>query len=224
MAMSRSLGGTSFTRRSPMKISPAVASSSPAMRRSAVVFPQPDGPTRTVNCLSGISRVSSFTAVTAPNFLVTPASCTLATRSPPVTTRGSWGKIPVPFGLSSIPYPLLPRLSPGQPLLEFVNHRNRRGIHFAQHGQVPADEIADQYRRQQPGQLPCPGRMHLIEPARPRQCQIPGDRCPQRQPRRLDRVPENDHVQQAAQRVIQAPAYRLIVVQLRQGVPDRERL
>src|SRR5881397_2480959 len=65
-----------------------------------------------------------------------------------------------------MPYPLLPQLSPGQPLLEFVNHGNRRGIHSAQHGQVPADEIADQYRREQPGQLSCPGRTHLIEPAR----------------------------------------------------------
>ena len=74
MAMSRSLGGTSFTRRSPMKMSPALASSSPAMSRSAVVFPQPDGPTSTVNCLSGISSDTSFTAVTAPNFLVTRSS------------------------------------------------------------------------------------------------------------------------------------------------------
>ena len=49
MAMSRSFGGRSFTTRSPIEIVPAVISSSPAMDRSAVDLPQPDGPTRTMN-------------------------------------------------------------------------------------------------------------------------------------------------------------------------------
>ena len=49
MAMSRSFGGRSLTTRSPIEIVPAVISSSPAMDRSAVDLPQPDGPTRTMN-------------------------------------------------------------------------------------------------------------------------------------------------------------------------------
>src|SRR6266436_5897794 len=58
MAMSRSLGGRSLTTRSPMAISPAVISSSPATMRSVVVLPQPDGPTSTMNSLSRIVRRS----------------------------------------------------------------------------------------------------------------------------------------------------------------------
>src|SRR5439155_9651032 len=82
MAMSRSFGETSFTSRSPMRISPEVASSSPATIRSAVVLPQPDGPTRTRNSLSRISRLTLLTAMTFLNVLVrfrrvTPAIDTL---------------------------------------------------------------------------------------------------------------------------------------------------
>src|SRR3990170_2036295 len=47
--MSRSLGGTSLTTRSPMRRVPSEISSSPAIIRRLVVFPQPDGPTRTMN-------------------------------------------------------------------------------------------------------------------------------------------------------------------------------
>src|SRR5262252_6757024 len=60
MAMSRSLGGRSFTTLSPMAISPAVISSSPATMRRVVVLPQPDGPTRTMNSLSRIVRLTSL--------------------------------------------------------------------------------------------------------------------------------------------------------------------
>ena len=42
--MSRSLGGTVLTTRSPMRIVPSVIVSRPATIRSAVVFPHPDGP------------------------------------------------------------------------------------------------------------------------------------------------------------------------------------
>src|SRR3954466_4892074 len=67
--MSRSLGGRSFTSRSPMWISPAVISSSPASIRSVVVLPQPDGPTRTMNSLSRMWRFTSLTACTSSYFL-----------------------------------------------------------------------------------------------------------------------------------------------------------
>src|ERR1019366_5809453 len=63
--MSRSLGGTSFTRTSPIMMSPDVASSRPATIRSAVVFPHPEGPTRTMNSLSLMSRLRLSTALTS---------------------------------------------------------------------------------------------------------------------------------------------------------------
>ena len=45
-----------------MTSSPSVMSSSPATIRSAVDFPQPDGPTRIMNSPSPISRFMSLTA------------------------------------------------------------------------------------------------------------------------------------------------------------------
>src|SRR6185436_9599967 len=69
MAMSRSFGGRSLTTRSPMTISPAVISSSPATIRSVVDLPQPDGPTSTMNSLSRMWRFTSLTAWTSSYFL-----------------------------------------------------------------------------------------------------------------------------------------------------------
>src|SRR5882672_98579 len=62
MAMSRSLGGTSFTTSPPIRISPSVMSSRPAIMRSVVVLPQPEGPTSTTNSLSAMSRSMPRTA------------------------------------------------------------------------------------------------------------------------------------------------------------------
>src|SRR6266508_77392 len=78
MAMSRSLGGRSLTTRSPMAISPEVISSRPATMRSVVVLPQPDGPTRTMNSLSRIVRLTSLTACTSSYFLLSSFSTTCA--------------------------------------------------------------------------------------------------------------------------------------------------
>src|SRR5581483_9799791 len=56
----------------PIQISPEVISSNPAIMRSVVDLPQPDGPTRTTNSSSSISRSMPFTAWTLPsNALVT---------------------------------------------------------------------------------------------------------------------------------------------------------
>jgi hypothetical protein len=66
MAMSRSLGGRSLTTRSPIEIVPPVISSRPAIIRSAVDFPHPDGPTNTMNSPSGTSSDSESTALTLP--------------------------------------------------------------------------------------------------------------------------------------------------------------
>ena len=55
--MLRSFGVRSFTTRSPIRSSPSLISSSPATIRSAVVLPQPDGPTRTISSPSLISEI-----------------------------------------------------------------------------------------------------------------------------------------------------------------------
>ena len=60
--MSRSFGALSFTTSSPIRSSPSVMSSSPAIIRSAVDLPQPDGPTRITNSPSLISKFMSRTA------------------------------------------------------------------------------------------------------------------------------------------------------------------
>src|SRR5688500_14847012 len=66
MATSRSRGARSVTSRSPIQTRPSVASSRPAIRRSSVDLPQPDGPTRTRNSPSSIRRETSSTATTSP--------------------------------------------------------------------------------------------------------------------------------------------------------------
>src|SRR5947209_10991536 len=71
---------------------PALASSSPATRRRQVVLPHPEGPTRTVNCLSGISSVTLLTATTVPNCLLTCSSNTLAIVRPPAAAQSLHGR------------------------------------------------------------------------------------------------------------------------------------
>jgi hypothetical protein len=60
--MSRSFGGTSLTTVPPIRMSPSVISSSPAIMRSVVDLPQPEGPTSTTNSLSAMSRSMPRTA------------------------------------------------------------------------------------------------------------------------------------------------------------------
>src|ERR1700742_1172321 len=60
--MSRSRGARSLTTSPPMRSSPSLMSSSPAIIRSAVDFPQPDGPTRITNSPSAMSRLRSLKA------------------------------------------------------------------------------------------------------------------------------------------------------------------
>ena len=64
-------GASSVTSRSPMLIVPPDTASRPAIIRSSVDLPQPDGPTRTMNSPSRISRFRSSTALTWPYSLVT---------------------------------------------------------------------------------------------------------------------------------------------------------
>src|SRR6266496_852319 len=62
MAMSRSLGAIWLTTLPPMRSSPSLMSSSPAIMFSVVDLPHPDGPTRIMNSPSAMSRLKSFTA------------------------------------------------------------------------------------------------------------------------------------------------------------------
>src|SRR4030095_4797416 len=81
--MSRSFGGKSFTTRSPIEISPAVISSRPATMRRVVVLPQPDGPTKTMNSLSRVLRLTSLSACTSSCFLLRSLSTPCAIGLPP---------------------------------------------------------------------------------------------------------------------------------------------
>src|SRR5919112_947118 len=67
-------------------------SSRPAIIRRAVDFPQPDGPTKTTNSPSGISKFILSTATTSsPKTLVTSSSVTSAIPLPPsVLPNGSF--------------------------------------------------------------------------------------------------------------------------------------
>ena len=64
MLTSRSNGGRAVTSAPPRKTRPAVGSSKPAIIRSTVVLPEPDGPSIEKNSPSRISRSRSSTAVT----------------------------------------------------------------------------------------------------------------------------------------------------------------
>ena len=66
MARPRCLAGRVLTIRPPISISPEVMSSSPAIMRSSVDFPQPEGPTSTTNSPSAMSREMSLSTGTAP--------------------------------------------------------------------------------------------------------------------------------------------------------------
>ena len=63
MAMSRSFGRSSLTTRPPISIPPASASSRPAIVRSRVLLPQPDGPTSTANSPAGTVKVDASDGV-----------------------------------------------------------------------------------------------------------------------------------------------------------------
>src|SRR5262245_23755225 len=71
MAMSRSLGGTLLTTRPPIAISPRLISSSPAIMRSRVDLPQPDGPTSTTNSPSPMSISTPYRTWVEPKNLST---------------------------------------------------------------------------------------------------------------------------------------------------------
>ncbi len=89
--MSRCRGGTLFTTRPPMAISPPPISSSPAIMRSRVDLPQPDGPTSTQNSPSAISTSMPCSTLVLPNDFLMPRMLTdaMARTTPRRTTCGS---------------------------------------------------------------------------------------------------------------------------------------
>src|ERR671934_104367 len=92
--MSRSIGGTSLTTLPPISTSPSVASSSPAVIRSTVVLPDPDGPTRTRNSPSSISRSRSSTATVPPSNTLRKPTNRMSAIDVSVRARGD--QVPVP--------------------------------------------------------------------------------------------------------------------------------
>src|SRR5450432_3101596 len=76
MAMSRSLGWTLLTTRSPIEMVPEVMFSSPASIRSKVDLPQPEGPTRTTKAPSSIGIDTPCRTSKPPNDFRTSRICT----------------------------------------------------------------------------------------------------------------------------------------------------
>ena len=64
--MPRWLGGTSFIRTPSISSVPPVIRSSPAIIRSKVDLPQPEGPTKTISSPVVMSRLICSSTVTAP--------------------------------------------------------------------------------------------------------------------------------------------------------------
>src|SRR5215813_6235597 len=82
MEMPRSAGASQVTSRPPMVISPSVISSRPAIMRSSVDLPQPDGPTKTQNSPSETSRSTLRMTATSPKDFCTLLSLRLAMETP----------------------------------------------------------------------------------------------------------------------------------------------
>src|ERR1700681_4292420 len=74
--MSRSLGWTLLTTRSPIEIVPEVIFSSPASIRNKVDLPQPEGPTRTTKAPSSIGIETPCRTSKPPNDFRTSRICT----------------------------------------------------------------------------------------------------------------------------------------------------
>ena len=66
MAMPRCAGGTSFITMPPISSVPPEIFSNPAIIRSKVDFPQPDGPTKTISSPCAISRLIPLSTFTSP--------------------------------------------------------------------------------------------------------------------------------------------------------------
>src|SRR5437660_8334721 len=77
--MLRVCGGSRMTSRPAIRMAPPLASRKPAIMRSVVVLPQPEGPSSTTNSPSATSSDRSSTASVSPKRLVTPERLSAAT-------------------------------------------------------------------------------------------------------------------------------------------------
>src|SRR3954462_11791806 len=162
MAMSRSFGGTSLTTSPPIMMSPPVMSSRPAIIRSVVDLPQPEGPTSTTNSWSAMSRSMPRTASTSSYFLTTLRNVTSAMSSTLCRAGGQAGNVIVHQ--------------------ERVDDQRRCGAEQgAGHDLPPVEHVAldqrgDDADRQH--QLVCRGREHQwIEELRPGNRESEDGRC-----------------------------------------------
>src|SRR5262245_27475530 len=78
IAIPRFAAGVSLTRSPSMRNSPSLISSSPAIMRSSVDLPQPDGPTKTTNSPSAMSMSAPWTTSKLPKRLTTLVRVTAA--------------------------------------------------------------------------------------------------------------------------------------------------
>src|SRR4029079_9592556 len=85
--MSRSFDSTSLTTVPSIAIVPPLISSSPASMRSRVDLPQPEGPTRTVNSPSAMSKPMPWITLTEPKLFSTSRKAREAMRPIPSKAR-----------------------------------------------------------------------------------------------------------------------------------------
>src|SRR5579884_217385 len=222
---------------------PDVASSSPAISRSAVVFPHPDGPTSTVNCLSGMSSVTLFTATTLPNCLVTCSSITLAIVSSPDggPVSGAPGSGPGPRGARYEFPPSLPKHTtydaggrrsprgrrsrlPPHPALEDRDRLGGGGVDAAQARQVDAHQVAHEHERQDPGEAALPPATHLLDASGGPERQLAGEPDPTERLGVLPAAQQHDHRHEPGDLRRGAPADGFVVGELRERSPGGQHL
>ena len=93
--MSRSFGCRSFTTRPPIEISPALIGSSPAIMRSKVDLPQPEGPSRTTKLPSSILRSMPWITSRSPKLFLMLRTVTAAMALALPCTAGTRRQDPV---------------------------------------------------------------------------------------------------------------------------------
>ena len=84
----RRAGGQRVTSSPPMEMRPAVGRSSPAMVRSSVLLPQPEGPTNTMNSPWRTCIEMSLSTPRSPNDLCSRSISTSAIASSPACRNG----------------------------------------------------------------------------------------------------------------------------------------
>src|SRR5690348_11048672 len=92
MPVARRLGGIATVEAPSIRISPPSGSSKPAMQRSAVDLPQPEGPSRQTNSPSATSSDIALTAMVAPKRRVKDCRLSVAILCSLVSGRDAGGE------------------------------------------------------------------------------------------------------------------------------------